>query len=147
MSERVKTEQLSRETLDIAKKIVEVASDKQASDIVLLDARKVCSFADYFVILTGGSERQLEAIRQAIDERRFCRARIAKDIVHPFGHQALHKKTKLMNLPHIMAYYNYFNQRDSIMEDIFRTSDLFKGFDKNFLERYTHIKYYDVIRS
>jgi len=68
VSEGVKAEQLPQQTLDIAKKIVEAASDKQASDIVLLDARKVCSFADYFVILTGGSERQLEAIRQAIDE-------------------------------------------------------------------------------
>lgn len=28
--------------------------------------RKVCSFADYFVICTGDSERQIEAITEAI---------------------------------------------------------------------------------
>ena len=56
------------EAIEIAKRMVEAAADKQASDIVLLDTRKVCSFTDYFVILTGESGRQLEAIRQAIDE-------------------------------------------------------------------------------
>ena len=49
-------------------RIVEAASDKQATDIVLLDTSGVCSFADYFVIMTGESGRQIEAIRQAIDE-------------------------------------------------------------------------------
>jgi len=41
---------------------VEAASDKQAVDIVLLDAHGVCSFADYFVICNGDSERQIQAI-------------------------------------------------------------------------------------
>ncbi len=59
---------MPQEALEIAKRIVEAAADKLASNIVLLDTRKVCYFADYFVILTGESERQLEAIRQAIDE-------------------------------------------------------------------------------
>ena len=39
----------------------------QASDIVLLDTRKVCSFADYFVICTGESERQLRAIYEEVE--------------------------------------------------------------------------------
>ena len=39
-----------------------MASDKQASNVVLLDVREVCSFADYFVICNGESERQLRAI-------------------------------------------------------------------------------------
>jgi ribosome-associated protein len=56
------------EAIEIAKRIVEAAADKQASDVVLLDTRKVCSFADYFVICNGESERQIEAIREAIDE-------------------------------------------------------------------------------
>ena len=56
------------EVQEIAKRIVEAAADKQASDIVLLDMREACSFADYFVILSGESERQLDAIQQAIEE-------------------------------------------------------------------------------
>ena len=45
---------------------MEIASDKQAADIVLLDMRKACFFADYFVICSGDSSRQIEAIRQEI---------------------------------------------------------------------------------
>jgi ribosome-associated protein len=56
------------ETLELARKIVEVASDKQAIDIVLLDVGQICSFTDYFVICTGESERQIEAIHEAIDK-------------------------------------------------------------------------------
>jgi len=59
---------MQREAIEIAKRIVEAAADKQASDIVLLDTGGVCSFADYFIVLTGESGRQIEAIRQAIDE-------------------------------------------------------------------------------
>ena len=50
------------EATEVARKVVEAAGDKQASDIVLLDVQAVCSFADYFVICSGDSERQLQAI-------------------------------------------------------------------------------------
>jgi ribosome-associated protein len=48
---------------------VEAAADKQATDIVLLDARGVCSFADYFVICSGDSTRQISAIYDEIGHR------------------------------------------------------------------------------
>lgn len=53
----------------MARKAVEAAADKQASNIVLLDARKVCSFADYFVICSGESERQISAIYEEVGHR------------------------------------------------------------------------------
>ena len=46
----------------VAHKAIEAASEKQASDIILLDARQVCSFTDYFVICSGESERQIKTI-------------------------------------------------------------------------------------
>ena len=52
----------------MARQAVEAASDKQANDIVMLDASLICSFADYFVICSGESVRQIEAIWQAIRE-------------------------------------------------------------------------------
>lgn len=52
----------------VARKVVEVASDKQAEDIVLLDVRELCSFADYFVICSGSSQRQTSAIADDIDK-------------------------------------------------------------------------------
>jgi ribosome-associated protein len=54
--------------LTVANKVVEIASDKQASDIVLLDVHDVCSFADYFVICTGESERQLKTIYDEVEQ-------------------------------------------------------------------------------
>jgi len=53
----------------MAHKAVEAAADKQAVDILLLDARKVCSFADYFVICSGESDRQISAIYDEVGHR------------------------------------------------------------------------------
>ncbi|MFC1957948.1 ribosome silencing factor [Chloroflexota bacterium] len=55
------------EGLEVARRVVEAVSDKQASDIVLLDARGACSFADYFVICSGESERQIKAIYEEVE--------------------------------------------------------------------------------
>ena len=54
------------EAIEVARKALEAASDKQAMDIVLLDTRGVCSFADYFVICSGDSERQIKTIYEEI---------------------------------------------------------------------------------
>jgi len=45
-----------------ARHLVELAADKQAEDIVLLDLAKVSVLADYFIIATANSERQIKAI-------------------------------------------------------------------------------------
>ena len=55
------------DAIEVAHKAVEAASDKQASDIVLLDARNVCSFVDYFVICAGDTERQLRTIYDEVE--------------------------------------------------------------------------------
>ena len=47
---------------------MEAASEKQASDVVLLDVRSICSFADYFVICSGETQRQLEAIYDEVNQ-------------------------------------------------------------------------------
>lgn len=55
-----------RAPLDVARRIVELAEDKKAADIVLLELGELTTLADYFVICSGGSERQLGAISQGI---------------------------------------------------------------------------------
>jgi len=52
--------------LELARRIVELAEDKKAADIVLLDLADLTTLADYFVICSGGSERQLDAIADGI---------------------------------------------------------------------------------
>ena len=54
--------------LEVARRIVELAEDKKAADIVLLDLAGLTTIADYFVICSGGSERQLAAIADGILE-------------------------------------------------------------------------------
>lgn len=51
----------------LARRIVELAEDKQAHEIVLLDIRKLSTIADYFVICSGDNDRQLRAIMEHID--------------------------------------------------------------------------------
>jgi ribosome-associated protein len=55
-------EPAEEEALATARRAVELASDKKASDIVLLEVRELTTLADYFVICSGQSERQLGAI-------------------------------------------------------------------------------------
>ena len=57
---------MTQDPLTLARKIVDVAADRQASDIVLLDLRNLSPLADYFVIASGASERQLEALDRQI---------------------------------------------------------------------------------
>ena len=55
------------EAAEAARLVVDVASEKQAADILLLDMRGLCDFTDYFIILTGESRRQLNALLEDVD--------------------------------------------------------------------------------
>ena len=52
--------------LEMARRIVALAEDKKAADILLLDLEGLTTLADAFVICSGGSERQLESIADGI---------------------------------------------------------------------------------
>jgi ribosome-associated protein len=51
----------------LAFRIVAAAKSKKAVKVVVLDMRGVCSFCDYFVILSGTSLRQVNALAQTIE--------------------------------------------------------------------------------
>ena len=66
----MKERKLSLSTLDPALRIaVEATRDKKALDIVVLDLQGIASFTDYFLIVTGGSHRQIETIAGEIEEK------------------------------------------------------------------------------
>jgi len=67
--------------LDLARRIVELAEDKKAADIVLLDLTGLTTMADYFVIASGGSERQLDAIADGVISG------LRDEKVHAFGRE------------------------------------------------------------
>ena len=47
---------------------IRAALDKKALDLVVLDVAKLTSIADYLVICTGRSDRQVQSIAQATEE-------------------------------------------------------------------------------
>lgn len=56
------------EPLSLAKEVVQLASDKGAADVLLMDIRKMSIIADYFIICSGDNERQIRAISRGILE-------------------------------------------------------------------------------
>jgi len=52
----------------LARAAADAASDKKASDVLLLDIREVTTVADYFVICSGNNPRQIQTIAGTIDE-------------------------------------------------------------------------------
>ena len=62
-------EEVALNPTEVAHRVVDIASDLQAEDIVLLDIRGQAIFADYFVIMTAGSDRQARALRDDMVKR------------------------------------------------------------------------------
>ena len=58
----------SLEAQALARRIVEIASDKLATDIVLLDIRPIATVADYFVVASTASERQMQAVVRDLEQ-------------------------------------------------------------------------------
>ncbi len=56
------------ETLEMARRIADVLADRLAEDITVLDLQGTTIIADYFVICTGTSDRQLRAFVEALSE-------------------------------------------------------------------------------
>jgi ribosome-associated protein len=52
----------------LAERIAEIAADKKAQDVRVLDLRGVVSYTDFFVIASGNTERQTKAIHDAIHQ-------------------------------------------------------------------------------
>ena len=77
--QQVKKKHLKKTSLELAQLCVEAAAEKKAEDPVLLDVRKLCSFTDYFVILSGRSTRHVKGLAEAIeDELRSKRLSVSK---------------------------------------------------------------------
>lgn len=53
---------------DKALLLTRFALEKKARDLVVMDVRDVTSIADYFIICSGSSDRQVQSIAQGIEE-------------------------------------------------------------------------------
>lgn len=64
---KIKTKHRSKSSLEIARLCGAIALDKKAEDLVILDVRSICSFADYFVIMSGRSTRHVQGLAEAVE--------------------------------------------------------------------------------
>jgi ribosome-associated protein len=69
------------ESSEIASRIVDLLSDRQAEDIVLLDIHEIAYFTDYFVIATALNQRHVSALIDTFE----------KDLANE-GVKALHRE-------------------------------------------------------
>ena len=53
---------------ELTQAIANYASDKKAIDIVALDLRGIAGYTDFFLICSGGSDRQAKAIHDGIHQ-------------------------------------------------------------------------------
>jgi ribosome-associated protein len=56
-------------SIELARAAARAASDKLATDIVLIDVSDRLAITDVFVIATGNNERQVEAIVDEVEEK------------------------------------------------------------------------------
>ena len=68
MMQQVKKKHRKKSSLALAKLCIKAALDKKAEDPLILDVRKLCSFTDYFVILSGRSTRHVQGLAEAVEE-------------------------------------------------------------------------------
>lgn len=66
MTAEAKSGERARQALDQAAR---AAGEKKAMGLVLLDVRPVASFTDYFLLCSGQSARQVQAIADAVAEQ------------------------------------------------------------------------------
>jgi ribosome-associated protein len=62
----VKADVEPRSSEALARRIAGVALDRKARDVIVLDMRDVVAYTDFLVIATGNTERQTQAIEDAI---------------------------------------------------------------------------------
>jgi ribosome-associated protein len=62
------TEKELESSAEIARRIVDLLSDRQAEDIVLLDIHEIVYFTDFFVIATAQNQRHVGALIDAFEK-------------------------------------------------------------------------------
>ena len=56
------------EPKELALKVAKLLDDKKAQDVTVIDIGLKASFSDYFIIASGGSERQMSALVDNVED-------------------------------------------------------------------------------
>ncbi len=65
--QQVKKKHRNKSSQELARLCVRAAIDKKAENPVILDVRKLCSFTDFFVVISGRSTRHVQGLAEAIE--------------------------------------------------------------------------------
>mgnify|MGYP001556390401 FL=1 len=104
---QLKKEYQALEGEQIADICVKIASDGKGEDIVVLDVRKISSFADYFVILSGRSTRHVQALAENLEnELRSKRINTSR------AEGLAEGKWVLLDFDDVIVHIFYHEQRD-----------------------------------
>jgi ribosome-associated protein len=65
--QQAKKKHRKKTSTELARLCVHAAIEKKAEDPLILDVRELCSFTDYFVIMSGRSTRHVQGLAEAIE--------------------------------------------------------------------------------
>lgn len=98
------------ESLDgprLAERIADAAWERKALDLKILDVRNLVSYADYFVICSGRSDRQVSAISQHITSE------LRDDGIRPLGVEGQsHGMWVLMDYGEVIVHIFHLAERE-----------------------------------
>lgn len=60
---------METESIKLVEMVVKAADDKRAEDIIAMDVSKISILADYFIVMHGNSEKQVQAISEEIIDK------------------------------------------------------------------------------
>jgi len=91
----------------LAKKIAAVAAERKATDIVVLDLRKLAGFTDFFVIASGASDRQVQSVAEAVEHE------LKQEGRRPLGAEGLRSgRWALIDYGEVVAHVFYHTDRE-----------------------------------
>ncbi len=65
--QQVKKKHSKKSSKELARLCAHAATEKKAEDLIVLDVRGLCSFTDFFVIISGRSTRHVQSLAEAIE--------------------------------------------------------------------------------
>ena len=93
--------------MELARICSRIAIDNKAEDVVALDVRKMSSFSDYFVIMSGRSTRHVQALAEGLEnELRSKRIKTSRAEGLQEGHWVL------LDFGDVIVHVFYHEQRD-----------------------------------
>ena len=94
--------------LDIARCIYDALEEKQGRDIIVLDVEDLVGYTSYFVLVSGGSDRQVQALVEHV--RRHVRAELN---IRPLGIEGAQKgKWALVDFADVVVHVFREDERD-----------------------------------